>query len=179
MNKYYSKFIDFFERHNLYDKEVFDYLHRNSVLFDYRDDDMRPFIGSSCTLKNGKVDKVVLCVPFIDNDITTLINIHEYVHGLLFYQNIGKKLNNMDSIEILPMFYERLFLNENAGNSKLVDYYFKLNDSISEEDHKYKLGLEIGDQLIDIYSKKDRLNSMQRKVNKCLIKKKIKSIFDK
>ena len=26
MNVYYNKFIDFFERHHLYDKEMFDYL---------------------------------------------------------------------------------------------------------------------------------------------------------
>ena len=69
---YSYKFFNFFQRQNLYNEEMFNYFRKNSILFDYRDEDYHPFIGCFYLTKNKKVNKINLVVPFIDSDITVL-----------------------------------------------------------------------------------------------------------
>ena len=98
---YYTEFITFFKKHNLYDKEMFEYIHHNSTKFDYRDEDQRVFIGCyyMCN-KQNILQKIKLCVPIIDSPITVLINIHEYLHAIELYNKIGKKYQSNDTKEI-------------------------------------------------------------------------------
>ena len=92
MNNYYNDFIKFFKKHNLYNEEIFNYIQKNRTLFDYRDEDQRIFIGCYyiCN-KQGILQKINICVPFINDPITLLINIHEYIHAIESYKNISKK----------------------------------------------------------------------------------------
>lgn len=144
--------IDFFKRHNLYDKDMFDYLSYNSTMIDYKDPDQRCFIGCFPVFdKKNKLIKIHLCVPYVYDDITMLISIHELVHGITLYKKINKKCDIGIDCEVIPMLYEKIYINEN-NNSELINYANKIDDMINtENDIKYMLGLILRDELIDKY----------------------------
>lgn len=166
-NSAYTKFIDFFKRHNLYDEKIFNYLRENSVMFDYRDEDSRPFIGCYYTYsKDDKLKKISLCVPFIDDDITILINIHEYIHGILMYNKIGYKYKAGIDCEVLPMLYERIFVEE-TQNEKLKEYLKYLNKNILESSNpEYQLALNVQDELLEEYNKNKKIKTLNKKIKK-------------
>lgn len=169
---YYNKFIDFFERHELYNKETFDYLRTHSILFDYRDTDHRPFIGCFYTTKNGKLEKINLVVPYIDSDITTLINIHEYTHAITVFPYMHKSFTEDNACEILPLLYERIYLEENKDNEKLREHITAINKIIKESNNseitKYKIALNMQNELLDYYNSGhtsiDELNKKAKKL---------------
>lgn len=166
MNEYYSKFVDFCKRYGLYDEKIFNYLRRNSFMFDFRDDDYRSSIGARLIYNNGKVDMVNLVVPYIDDDdVTVLINIHEYTHGVIYYKKLGKEYDSDKDInrEILPMLYEKLYMLENMDNTSLVEYENYLNGIvINSDDEVYKLGLACRDHIIDRYSNGFNFNRLHK-----------------
>lgn len=178
MNVYYNKFIDFFERHHLYDKEMFDYLRLNSTMFDYRDIDKRNFIGCFWTNKNGYLNKVSLVVPFIDSDKTVLINIHEYIHGIMLYKNLGKRYNPGIDRELLPMVYEKLYVLENPS-AELMEFEKRLDQGIDQDsDIAYKLGLFYRDELINMYHNGMDFDNLNRKGKRLSKKVKFKSLIE-
>ncbi len=162
MNIYYNNFINFFKRHNLYDEEIFDYLRENSFMFDYRDDDYRPFTGCNYIIKNGYLDKINLVVPFFDNDITSLINVHEYVHGIISYNYLGKKYSIGNDAEVLPMMFEKLYILE-SNNPELMDYGKSLDSMISKDDFSHYLGLLYRDIMIELYNKGKSFSSLNKR----------------
>lgn len=114
----------------------------------------RPYIGCNYCICNGRLNGFLLCVPFIDSDITALINVHEYTHAIMAYDKLGKKFDVTDDAEVLPMFYEKLFVLEKPSN-ELIEYKNYLDSCISEDSPlKYRLGLELQDILIEEYEKK-------------------------
>ena len=168
---YYHKFIDFFQRQNLYNKKMFDYFMNNSILFDYRDEDYHPFIGCFYLTKNKKINKISLVVPYIDSDVTTLINIHEYTHAIILYNHLGKIYEEDISSEALPMFYERLYFEENKDNESLRKHINKLNTKILEGQNpkvlKYRLASDIQNELLNYYNKgHTSLHELNRKVKR-------------
>ena len=169
MNVYYTKFIDFFKKHNLYDKEGFEYLRNNSIMFDYRDEEAISLLGWGCrwNIRNGKyLDKINLIVPFLDNDLTVLINIHEYTHGIMLYKYLGKKLKIDNDIEMLPMMYERLYFLENS-TLELAKYEEMYDKTISSDSEiKYILGLKYRDELIEKYNNGYDFNKLDRYAKK-------------
>ena len=170
MNTYYNDFINFFKKHNLYDEEIFNYIQKNRTLFDYRDEEQRIFIGCYYTCnKQGILQKIKLCVPFIDNQITLLINIHEYIHAIELYKNIGKKYEQKDTEETLPMLYEQLYYLENP-NKELEIYLIELNKKITKKSSKsYQIALLIQEELLAYYQKTNpTLKKLQTKVKKYL-----------
>ena len=172
---YYQKFIDFFERHKLYDKETFDYLREHSILFDYRDTDYHPFMGCFYITKKNKLEKINLIVPYIDNDITASINIHEYTHGIVAYNYMNKPFAEDITIEILPLLYERIYLEENKDNERLERHVTNINKiaeaSNSPEIAKYKIALNMQDDLLDYYySGHTSIKELDKKARK-LVKK--------
>ena len=86
---YYNKFINFFKEQNLYNEEMFTYFGNNSILFDYRDEDYHPFIGCFYLTKDNKVTKISLVVPYLNSEVSTLINIHEYTHAIILYKHLN------------------------------------------------------------------------------------------
>lgn len=152
MNKEYDDFINFFKKHNLYDEQVFDYLRKNSIQFNYLDEDKHPYIGYHyLTDKNGKLTKIILFVPFVDNYHAVLINIHEYIHGITLYNKLGKKVKNDKGAEILPLLYEKLYLLENPNNN-LEIFHDNLNERITENSPiEYKIALEVQKEMLHYY----------------------------
>lgn len=173
-NVYYGKFIDFFKRHNMYDEDMFNYLRMNSFGFDYRDEDYGDFIGCFFDCNNGILKKIRLGTPFIVDDITLLINIHEYVHGIILYKMLGKKLKLGIDWEVLPMLYEKIYMLENHTD-ELVQYEKMLDKRINEDSNvEYKIGLAIRDDLIQMYNNGKNFEQLD-KVSKRLSRKVVRN----
>ncbi len=170
---YYQKFIEFLKRHNLYNEEILNYWKNNRIIFDYREEEKRDLIGCYYAFKNNILTKINLIVPIMNDDKTVLINIHEYIHLYLLYDKIGKKCKINEDKEVLPIFYERLYIHENP-TKELQEYYEYLNSFIMKEKTKeYLIALEISDILLKKYLNKD-INTLSRKSQK-LTKKLIKN----
>ena len=168
---YYEKFINFLKKHNLYDEEVIQYWTKNKISFDYLEEESRCLIGCYYKIENKILTKISLIVPFIDNDKTVLINIHEYIHLLLTYHKLGYKYKLDPSREILPIFYERIFIRENETAS-LLNYYNYLNSYIIEENlNEYVLALKISDILLKTYNN-DNVFKLENKAKKLVRKNK-------
>ena len=165
---YYKEFIDFLKRHNLFNKEAIEYLQKNAFFFNYLEEEYRDFIGCffSINKKNRKLEKITLFVPYIKNEKTLIINIHEYTHALLNYKYLGKKFNVHDDIEILPMLYEQLYQIE-SKSEKAQSYINYLNSYITKNsDIKYKIAIDTQDQMLDFYQKEKNPEKLQIKAKK-------------
>lgn len=148
---YNSKVIDFFKRHNMYEKNMFDYLQENTIMINYSDEDEKDFIGCFYIFnKNNILKKISLCIPYLMDDITTLINIHEITHGIYMYKYLDKKVYLKEDIEVLPMLYERIYINE-TNNKELLQFANDLDKKIKYE-YNYLLGLKLRDELLRIYN---------------------------
>ena len=162
---YYQKFINFLKEHNLYNEEVVEYWKNNRTLFDYRDEEKRGFIGCFYQYKKEYLTKIHLIVPFINNDKTILINIHEYIHLLTLYNKIGKKYKIGDDKEVLPFLYERIFIKENKTD-ELLNYYQYLNKTIIEDNkEEYLIALNLSEILLKEYNN-DNIYKLDKKSKK-------------
>ena len=151
--KFNAYIIDFFKRHNLYDEELFKYLEKNAMMIDYRDEDQRAMIGCFYVLDEKEIlKKIQVNVPYVYDDITAMINVHELVHGIEAYQRIGKKFKKDLTTEALPILYEKLFILENPSEEliKYGEYLDKTIEMCSEKD--YKFALKVSDELIKNYN---------------------------
>ena len=156
--------IEFFKKHNLYNKEMFKYFSENSTMIDYRDDEQRVFIGTFyITDKNKKLTKIHLNIPYVFDDKTMLICIHEIVHAILLFNKIGHKLNLGIDYEALPMLYEKIYIND-INTPEIINYGRYLDSLIEEKDEQYVFGLRIRNDLLSCYDY--NINSMERMVKK-------------
>ena len=164
-----SYIIDFFKRHNLYDKEVFDYLSKNSTMIDYKDEDQRAMIGCFYILNRREIlERLQINIPYVYDDITALINVHELVHGIENYKKLGKRFKKEMTVEVLPILYERLFILENPSE-KLNKYGEYLDNIIEKSSEKeYVVALRVRDELIKNYNY--NMSKMQ-KMSKKLVRK--------
>lgn len=168
MNKKYTEFINFFKKHNLYSEEAFKYLIKNTIYFDYREEDKRPYIGYHyLTDKNSILKEIKLYLPYISDYKTLLINIHEYIHALHLYRRLEKKYKKELDSEILPMLYEKIYLLENP-NEILEEFLKYLNTLITENSpQEYKIALLVQEELLKYYiEKKPSFEKLQRKARK-------------
>lgn len=168
---YYNKFINFFDSHNLYNKKIFDEIWERCSFFDYLEDEYRDFIGVYYIFdKNKKLLDFNLIVPFIDSKKTLLINIHEFVHAIYAYYNLGKKFILDDSSEASSLFFENIYVLENY-DEEINKFFNSLNrDRINSNEDRYILGLKIADELLKKYNKDVNLNTLSKK-SKILMKK--------
>lgn len=177
-NNSYIKFINFFKDKKLYNEEIFTYLREKSIMFDYIDTDQRPSIGTYYTFdKRHKLKNIILYVPFINDEITIVTNIHEYTHGLLAYNNLNKKYILQDDCEILPMLMEKLYLKDNP--SPTLDRYIqyldaKILESKCKEDYRYKIALNIQSELLEYYSTNNDFEKLKNKSRKLYRKYNVK-----
>ena len=170
MNNPYTEFVNFFKKHNLYDVNIFNYLRYNSIQFDYHDDEKRPYIGYHyLTDKNDILTKIKLYVPYIDSHKTILINIHEYIHGIILYNKLEKKFKQEIDSEILPILYEKIYLLENPSK-ELEDFLNYLNNRITKDNLnliQYKIALEVQDEMLKYYNEeKPTFIDLQKKAKK-------------
>ncbi len=162
-----NNFFEFLHHHNIYDDKTYKYYLNNANNFDYYNEDMfRNYIGCSfVTNKNNILKQIVPVVPYLVDDITTLINIHEYVHTLNVYERLNKKFKTSIYDEILPIFYEKLFVLENS-NPKLNNYERFLDKIAADnDDEKYLLGIKVSNDLLNNYNN-DNFNKMSIKAKK-------------
>lgn len=165
---YNEELINFFKRHNLYEEEMFKYLQSNTTILDYHDEEQRDFIGCFYTFVNNNILKSIhLNIPYIYDDITMLISIHEIVHGIDLYKHLHKKTKITNMCEILPILYEKIYIEE-TNNHNLRKYQQELNKRIKPSEKKYYMALEIMDELYQSYNYD--INKM-KKISKKLIRK--------
>lgn len=163
-----SNLIDFFKRHNLYEKEMFDYFSNNSSMIDYQDEEQRMFIGTfyGVNKKNNKLVYIHLNIPYVYDDKTMLISIHEIVHAILLYKKINKKIKLDISYETIPMLYESIYINEN-NNNKLLEYRNWLDSLITPEEKEYMFALNVRDELYRNYNYDiDKMKKLVKKLVK-------------
>lgn len=148
---YNEELISFFKRHNLYDEEMFKYLQSNTTILDYHNEEQRDFIGCFYTFVNNNILKSIhLNIPYVYDDITMLINIHEIIHGIELYKHLNKKTKITNMCEVLPILYEKIYIEE-TNNDNLRKYYEQVNNNIGRKDKRYKLAFSIVDNLYKQY----------------------------
>lgn len=164
MNNPYISFVNFLIKHNIYDDEAFTYIRNNTTYFDYRDEDKRPSIGYYYFTDGLKITRIELCVPFIRDEITTIINVHEYIHGFSLYKKIGKRFKLENDSEVLPLLYEKIYLSENP-NEQLEIFIKHLNSQITENSPLvYKIALSVQQELLEYYQEKNpNFTKLERK----------------
>ena len=161
-----KELIDFFKRHNLYSREMFEYFSKNAIIIDYKNPDQRHLVGCFYTTGNNKkLKNIHLIIPYIYDDITLLVCIHEIIHAILFFKKLNKKVSVGIDCEVLPMFYEKLFVDE-KNTPELIKFEDDLNKLIDfEKDIKYVLGLTLRDELKKTYNYDiDELNKKAKKL---------------
>lgn len=164
--KYNNEIIAFFKKHNMYSDKMFDYLQNNTIMINYNYKENRDFIGCYHIIQNNKLNKIKLITPYPTNEITTLINIHEITHGIELYKHLNKKYTPDISCEVLPMLYERIYVNE-VNSKELLEYAANLDKEITNQE-QYLLGLNLRDELLNNYNY--NFNSTKRKVKKLVNK---------
>lgn len=149
---YNEKIIDFFKRHNMYDEKTFKYLQNNSTMIDYRNAEERAFIGCFYILnKKEELERLQINIPYVYDDITALINIHEIVHGIENYNKLGKKFKKDITIETLPILYEYIFITE-SQSSELKSYGKYLDKMIETSNElEYLFALKVRLELLNKY----------------------------
>lgn len=174
--KYNQKVIDFFKRHNMYDEKVFEYLQDNTMMVDYNDPDQRMFIGFSAWIKDGVLKRFTICIPYMQDNITMLNDIHEIAHGIYAYRKLNKKYDR-NACETIPMLCEKIFVSET--NDEELTKYSEYLDSLIDEDSeaKYRFALrnrdiiynefnddyEIAERLCDKLAKREAIKKMLSK----------------
>ena len=173
----YNKFINFLKSHNLYDEKVLDYWKKNTTGFDYLDEEGRDFIGCYYQFKNGCLHNIKAIVPYMNNDKTVMMNIHEYVHFFMMYKKLGMPCKIGKDCEVLPVFFEKLYVIENPTKEN-VDYYNYLRECIiNDNNEKYVLALKIIDDLVEFYNEQD-INKINSKIKRLVLKHDIKKTFN-
>lgn len=165
-NRFYSKFVEFLKSHNLYEEQAFRYIWKNALYIDYLNEEVRDFIGCFFIYENGYLTKIRLCVPYIVDDKTVLINIHEYVHAFLLYYKLNTKYKIGIEKEVLPLFFEKLYILENPGRG-LEEYERYLNQFIIKENIlEYKLALDVVDDLVQLYKPEMSIQKLEKKTKR-------------
>ena len=145
--------LDFFKKHNLYDDDIFKFISNNTIYINYNTIKDRCFIGTYWSVdKNNKLSRIKVVIPSVIDDVTLLINIHEIVHAIELYGYIGKKYVEPIYVEVLPIFYEKLYIKENPsiGLEKYNEY---VDERIIESEKlKYLIGLRLQDKLFENYN---------------------------
>ena len=124
-----TKLISFFQKHNLYDKEMFDYFSKNTVMIDYKDEEQRMYIGCFYIIdKNHKLKDIQLNIPYIYDEITMLISIHEIIHGIILYKKLNKRYKKDNTTESMSLLYEKIYMEETKSKI-LTKYLVGLNSN--------------------------------------------------
>lgn len=164
---YYKIFIEFLKSHNLYNEEAMKYLQEKGTFFDYLEEENRDYIGCFFAIDaNKKLKKIILCVPYIKDEETLIINIHEYTHALLYYKHLGKRISLKNDIEILPMMYEKLYIEESKSNTgkRYVEF---LNSKITKNSElKYRIALQVQQDMLEYYKYEKEPEKLQIKAKK-------------
>lgn len=167
--KYNQGIVDFFKRHNMYEEKMFNYLEDNTTMLDYRDPEQRDFVGCFYVQnKKNILSSLHINIPYVYDELTALIDVHEITHGIENYRMIGKKFKKNITVEVLPILYEKLYiLDNNSDRFRAVGKY--LDEMIGRDSaEEYLLALKMRDELLKNYNYD--MHKMQ-KLSKKLVKK--------
>lgn len=170
MNKNYTKFIDFFKKHNLYDAEAFKYIEEHSIEFDYYDEEMMNIRGIYYNFnKANKLTGFTLYLPYLDNNkMTSFVRIRPYIQALFAYKELGRNYKPGADSEIMALYFEKIYLQENPI-AELKNYFNRILTSIKIQDTepKYKIALNAQDEF-ESYNAKNNLDfkKMQTKAKR-------------
>ena len=144
----YEKFISFLKRHNIFDEDIYNSYINDAFIFPYSDNNI-DLINCFYAIDNNNILLDIRpSIPYIDDEKTLLINIHEYVHYYIMYKKLGKEVIIGQNCEVLPLLYEKIYIleNDNVFLKKYENYL--LDIIIKSNDKKYLYGLEIRDKII-------------------------------
>ena len=164
---YNKEITEFFKRHNLYDEEMFEYLSSHTIYMDYYNNpEARCTIGAAPKrIINNKIQDIGICMPYPVDYETTMICIHEIVHGIEIYKHLNKKPIDPFRSEALPFLYERIYQQEINDKNYFGEFLDDINESL---DNKYTFALYAREILLEKYNK--NFNKME-KLSKKLVRK--------
>lgn len=152
--EFYSKFVNFLKKHELYDEKVFQYIWEKALMLDYRDEDYSFLLGSCGIVIDRKRNLLDIqpCLPFLMDDKAVAMAIYAYINSLMLIPKVGRKYKeNMVNNYVLPMFYEILYILENPTKQLLTYEQNMRNDLLKYGSHNYKTILNCVDQLVESY----------------------------
>lgn len=132
INFTYDVLINFFNSLGLYNDYVFKNIEKCSRKFDIENYLYNPPIGCYYDITDGKITSYKLSLPNIEDLLTILINIHELVHALILDSRLNEPFTNICTNEILPMFYEFVFV-EKMNNKELSEKYSVYLNTLSNQ----------------------------------------------
>ena len=166
---YNDQVIAFFKKHHLYEEKMFDYFKKHSTMIDYNMEEYRPFVGCYPILsKENIIKRIHVNTPYVNDHKTMLITIHELVHAIDFYHQIGHHYREDLTVEALPILFEKIYVEE-TNNNELSAYSKWLDEKISKSnDLKYQIALAMRDELYNAYH--DNFKDV-KKLSKKIVKK--------
>ena len=137
-----EKYINFLKKYDLYREDIFEYMKDRTKCVDYRLDESKRFYGVFTNIENGIIKDIRVMVPYIVDDTSISIRIHEYIHILKLYDYLNKEYVFTDYEDLLPVFYELVYAKENNN----YDYINERIDELKDNFNYLKVVLDLFDQ---------------------------------
>lgn len=120
-----DELIRFLKEQNLYREEFFEFMEGKIKVVSY--DTPIEWFGCFPLIENGILTDIRLLVPEIKTQKNLLVNIHEYVHAIELFDELGTVYKDRrEARENRASNYEKIYL-ENKKAEKVVDYYVICN----------------------------------------------------
>ena len=137
-----EKYINFLKKYDLYREDIFEYMKDKTKYIDYRLDESKRFYGVFTNIENGIIKDIRVMVPYLVDDTSISIRIHEYIHVLKIYDYLNKEYVFTDYEDLLPVFYELVYAKENNN----YDYINERIDELKDNFNYLKVVLDLFDQ---------------------------------
>ena len=137
-----EKYINFLKKYDLYREDIFEYMKDKTKYIDYRLDESKRFYGVFTNIENGIIKDIRVMVPYLVDDTSISIRIHEYIHVLKLYDYLNKEYVFTDYEDLLPVFYELVYAKENNN----YDYINERIDELKDNFNYLKVVLDLFDQ---------------------------------
>ena len=126
-----EKFINFLQEMEIYNEKFLNYLKDKTLIVDLNEE-TKSSIGTYPKIDENNILKDIhICVPKKTNDITISMNIHEYVEALLLFRNLNEEYKEEKQKDLMPTFYELVYLKENNQDDYFNIYLEQIKESNS------------------------------------------------
>ena len=130
--------VNFFKKHNLYDKKMFSYFEAYGEMVDYYDPNENYTIGVGHDMRDGKLNRFSVVLPIPVDEISTTACIFHLTEAIEAYKHLGKEFDSKVSVEAIPMLYEKLYVEE-ANDARLTAHKYLLDTAVtSNSPEKYR-----------------------------------------
>ena len=169
MNTYYTKFINFFKKYELYNEEIFNYIEDRTIKFDYYDEELINIRGIYYNYnKTNQLTNFKLYLPYINSEMTIFMNIRPYIQAIYAYTKLEKKYKANAECELIAFYFEKKYLQDNP-NQEIEKYLNNIYTTIKkqETEQKYKIALNVQPDLEKYIEKnKPTFKELQKKAKK-------------